>query len=241
MARSFLPLRLGIGFAASLALVSCGPEEDEPAESPTTAIAAPAASSDATQDIVEDAREAQLEAAARRDGAPVDPQTGQRVDAQIEAISWEYGPCTDAQSLLPPPPEGWGLLNDTPLGEWPIDAENARINYTYEDPSLEAGTPEYGASLENLSIYISSGTASTQALANALLDPTLREIQFEPGPYNYPVMRFGRSVLLGAFYVQLDGTGAQLDETFDKIIKCGIESGLIAEGVDPSSLELAPL
>lgn len=229
---------LKTGALASMAFVlsACG-GDTEPQDGGSSA----SGPNSAPANEVESAQEAQEEAARRREDMPAMAETGQRADAEIEQITWDYGPCTDAASLLPPPPDGWGLLNDTPLGEWPINAENARINYTYADETLEPNTAEYAAALQNLSIYISSGTPSTEALATSLAEPVLRDAQFEPGPYNYPVLRFGRSVLLGAYFVQLDGTGAELDETFSKIIRCGIEGGLIAEGVDPATLTISPL
>jgi len=243
--------RLGSPVLAAACLAACGPDEetsDQVASSNTAGsndgasagASAPVESNPREPAEVDNARDAQREAAARREATPADLATGQRGAAEIEQITWDYGPCTDAASLLPPPPEGWGLLNDTPLGEWPIDADRARINYTYSDASLEPGTAEYAATLENMSINISSGTATTDALATALSEPFLREAQFEPGPYNYPVMRYARAVLLGPYYVQLDGTGAELDEMFATIIRCGIEGGLIAEGVDPATLTVSP-
>ena len=239
---------LGVIASAALLITACGPEDENDGEGAASqAQAAPEASQPAarsetsTPSNVTNAGEAQLEAARRREATPVDPETGWRPDAEIEQITWEYGPCTDAASLIPPPLEGWGLFNDTPLGEWPIDADNARITYSYVDETLEPGTAEYAASAENMSIYISSGTMVTESLQTSLLDPMLREISFAPGPYNYPVGRFGQSALLGPYYVQMDGTGEGLEEVFDTIVRCAIEGGLIAEGVDPATLTISPL
>ncbi|MEO1039596.1 MAG: hypothetical protein AAFX09_08620 [Pseudomonadota bacterium] len=240
---------LGVIASAALIITACGPEDDNQSNDSGTSDGANASSlsepaprsEPSAPSSVTNAGEAQLEAARRRDATPVDAETGQRPDAEIEQITWEYGPCRDAASLIPPPLEGWGLLNDTPLGEWPIDADNARITYTYVDETLEPGTAEYAASRENMSIYISSGTAVTEALQTSLLEPVLREISFAPGPYNYPVGRFGQSALLGPYYVQMDGTGEGLNEVFDTIVRCAIEGGLIADGVDPATLTISPL
>ena len=66
-----------------------------------------------------------------------------------------------------------------------------------------------------------------------------------PGPYNYPIQKTppdypGSTVLLGDYLVQTDGTGRDMDQYFEMIVKCGIDSGLIAEGVELSDLTTSP-
>lgn len=171
-------------------------------------------------------------------------ETGQRIDEVPLDVSWPYGTCTDAASLIPPPKEGWRLFALSP-GEWPQGPEFARITYSSVDESLTPGTSEYSASKENLSIYISSGTPDTQAMKDLYADPQLAELMLVPGPYNYPVRKMptgfvGRGVLLGDLFVQTDGTGKDMDAYFNTIVKCAIDNGLVAEGVDTGSLRDTP-
>ena len=167
-------------------------------------------------------------------------ETGQDMDEVPLDVTWPYGPCTDAASLIPPPREGWRLFALS-AGEWPQTADMARITYSSVDETLTPGTPEYGASKQNFSVHISSGTGNTQAMKDTYSNPQMAEMLLESGPYNYPIRKMpagfpGRGVLLGEYFVQLDGTGKDMDAYFSTIIKCGIDSGLIADGVDPATL-----
>lgn len=171
-------------------------------------------------------------------------ETGQRIDEVPLDVSWPYGTCTDAASLIPPPKEGWRLFSLSP-GEWPQGPEFARITYSSVDESLTPGTSEYGASKENISIYISSGTPDSQAMKDLYTNPQIAEMMLEPGPYNYPIRKMptgfvGRGVLLGDYFVQTDGTGKDMDAYFNTIVKCAIDNGLVAEGVDTSTLRGSP-
>ena len=172
-------------------------------------------------------------------------ETGANLGSSIIDVSWQYGPCQDAASLLPPPFETWGIISDLSRGEWPSTAEMARITYTSVDRTLDPTSAEYGASKENISIYISSGTPSVTGMADMYSNEQLKDVMLEPGPFGYPIRKTpagfpGRTVLLGPYLVQLDGTGKDMDRYFETIVKCGIQGGLIADGVDPSSLQVAP-
>jgi hypothetical protein len=172
-------------------------------------------------------------------------EAGQQIGAEKTALSWPYGTCTDAASLIPPPLEGWGTFSDISTGEWPITPENARITYAYSDETLDPNSAEYGASKHNISIYISTGTPNVDGIRQMYTEPSLRDVMLMPGPYNYPIQKTpedypGRTVLLGDYLVQLDGTGRDMDQYFEMIVKCGIDSGLIADGVDAASLQARP-
>lgn len=172
-------------------------------------------------------------------------QTGTNLGSSIIEVSWDYGPCQDAASLLPPPMKTWGIISDLSRGEWPNTAEMARITYTSVDESLDPTSAAFGASKETISISISSGTASVSGMADMYSNEQLKDVMLAPGPFGYPIQKTpagfpGRTVLLGAYLVQLDGTGKDMDRYFETIIKCGIEGGLIADGVDPSSLQVTP-
>ncbi|MEM7728437.1 MAG: hypothetical protein AAF311_04095 [Pseudomonadota bacterium] len=195
---------------------------------------------------VSDAKAAQDLAAQRRAETPVDPRgPGSRYPARVEPITWDYGNCTNARTLIPPPLEGWGLANDVSPGEWPIEDSNASIVMT------QAGAPHDPASLglsygeASSSIYISSGRATSKTLQDMLDNEALRDNFFEAGPYNYPVRKglLGEAhyeTLLGPYRV-LMGTNTDHDgEYFRQMIKCAIDNGLIAEGVDPATLRADP-
>ena len=167
-------------------------------------------------------------------------QTDQNIDELLIDVSWPYTNCTDAASLIPPPKESWRLFG-LPLGEWPQNTDFARITYSSVNESLPQGTAEYGASKQNISIYISSGTPDVNALKDMYANEQLAPMMLQPGPYNYPVRKTppgfpGRGVLLGDYFVQLDGTGKDMDAYFATIIRCGIDSGLLAPGVAASTL-----
>lgn len=174
----------------------------------------------------------------------VSMETGNQIDPLLLDVSWPYGTCIDAASLLPPPKESWRLFAMS-AGEWPQSKDMARITYSSVDESLSPGTPEHGASKQNISIYISSGTADAQGMKDIYTNSQLASVMLEPGPYNYPIRKMpagfpGRGALLGDYFVQLDGTGKDMDAYFATIMRCAIDNGLIAEGVDRASLRDVP-
>lgn len=158
--------------------------------------------------------------------------------AQIEQITWPYGPCLDAQTLIPPPIEGWGILTDLSLGEWPIAPDNARIAYHYADPNLEPGSDAYRSSEQSVGIYVSSTPSQVAGLEQFLTSPGMRDAAFEPGPFNYPVRKDMNSALLGSYIVLVEGNDEGAEAYLETIIRCGIENGLIANGVDLETLTL---
>lgn len=195
---------------------------------------------------VKDAKDGQALAAERREATPIDPRgSGQRYPVRVEPITWDYGQCTNARTLIPPPLEGWGLLNDTSVGEWPIADDNARIVLTRAGDPHDPATLGRAASNDATSIYISSGTPTTKALHDMFNNEQLRPAFFTPGPYNYPVRKgvageLHQEALLGPYRVLIDGNNADNGEYFRQIIHCAINSGLITPGIDPSSLRARP-
>lgn len=171
-------------------------------------------------------------------------ETGQNIDELLIDVSWPYGQCMDAASLIPPPQDGWRVFAMS-AGEWPQREDFARITYSSVDENLAQGTPEYQASKENFSVYVSSATPDVQAMNDLYTNEQLAEMMLMPGPYNYPIRKvpegfIGRGVLLGDYFVQVDGTGKDLQSYFAQIIRCGIDNGLIAAGVDTSTLRSTP-
>ncbi|MEL6414854.1 MAG: hypothetical protein AAFQ15_07930, partial [Pseudomonadota bacterium] len=171
-------------------------------------------------------------------------ETGQRIDEVPLEASWPYGKCTDAASLIPPPLEGWRLFSLSP-GEWPQKSDMARMSFSFFDQNTTPGTAEYNASKQDVSFYISSGTPNVDSMKDLYSNPQLAPVMLTPGPYNYPVRKMpkdypGRGVLLGDYFVQMEGTGKDIDAYFAAVIECGIASGLVAEGVDTDTLRTDP-
>ena len=254
-----------VATASALALLSaCGGETQTDAETPERSAqtehttpepetvsesveqAAPSQTLETGPIIAANAKEAREKLAARDEKRRMLAyQTGQQIDTGLISMSWPYGPCTDAATLIPPPLEGWGTFIDLSPGEWPTTPEFARITYSYSDETLDPNSAEYGASKQNISIYISTGTANVDGIRQMYTEASLRDMMLMPGPYNYPIQKTppdypGSTVLLGDYLVQTDGTGRDMNQYFEMIVKCGIDSGLIAEGVELSDLTTSP-
>ncbi len=171
-------------------------------------------------------------------------ETGESIDGVPLEVSWPYGNCTDAASLIPPPLEGWRMFAMS-AGEWPQGPDMARMTFSFIEDGVSPGTAEYNAAKQDVSFYISSGTPNVDSMKETYANPQLAPIMLMPGPYNYPIQKTpkdypGRSVLLGDFFVQMDGTGKDIDTYFAAVIECGIASGLVANGVDTSTLRTEP-
>ena len=247
-------------FALAVGLSGCGAEQptETGVDQPTAAPDADRAQTPAASPNVEityaapgparvtDAKQGQALAAERREATPADPRSaGQRYPARVEPITWDYGRCTNARTLIPPPLEGWGLLNDTPVGEWPITDENARIVLTRAGAPHDPETLGRAAGTGQTSIYISSGTPTTKALQDMFNNEQLRSAFLEPGPYNYPIRKGvagerHQETLLGPFRVLIGGDDADKGDYFRQIIRCAIDNGLIAPGVDTATLRKTP-
>ena len=171
-------------------------------------------------------------------------ETGQDIDEVPLEASWPYGNCTDAASLVPPPLEGWRLFSMS-AGEWPQGPDFARMSFSFIEEGTSPGTAEYNDAKQDVAFYISSGTPSVDSMKEAYSNPQLTSMMLAPGPYNYPIQKApkdypGRAVLLGDYFVQIEGTGKDVDAYFAKVIDCGIKSGLVADGVDTGSLRAEP-
>ncbi|NQY41101.1 MAG: hypothetical protein HRT80_13490 [Henriciella sp.] len=171
-------------------------------------------------------------------------ETGQDIDEVPLEASWPYGNCTDAASLIPPPLKGWRLFSMS-AGEWPQGSDFARMSFSFIEENTSPGTAEYNDTKQDIAFYISSGTPSVDSMKEAYSNPQLTSMMLAPGPYNYPIQKApkdypGRAVLLGDYFVQIEGTGKDVDVYFAKVIECGIASGLVAGGVDLTTLRAEP-
>ncbi|MGB3456735.1 MAG: hypothetical protein WBG08_08530 [Litorimonas sp.] len=251
---TFAKTCMKIVFSAAL-LSACGEEEAPEAvdtSSPPIEMQSQADSTDLVDYVapgparVSDAKAGQALAKQRRAETPADPRgPGYRYPARIEPITWDYGECTNARTLIPPPLPGWGLANDATVGEWPIEDASAQIVL------VQAGKPHDPARLGlsygdvSSSIYISSGGVASKGLQDILDNETLRDNFFEPGPYNYPVRKGLPGVahyetLLGPYRVLMGSNEDHDGEYFRQMIKCAIDSGLIARGVDTATFRPDP-
>ena len=167
-----------------------------------------------------------------------------RTDSILQQVSWPYGDCTDLTSLIPPPDDGWGLRSETlivSLSAPKISDERAEVSFTYLDPSPELIGDDVFKTSQTVTITITSNPAASAAIKQSLANPALRDAMFTPGPYGYPVLPFSNAALLGDYTVDVVGTGMEHPSRyFAKIVKCAIDNGLIAEGVDPAELTEEP-
>ena len=164
-----------------------------------------------------------------------------RSDPILQAVSWPYGACSDMLGLIPPPMDGWGLRSDAPFTTNPVEEERAAVWIVTYDQDLTSDDDDFFASERSVHIRVGVSADSKAFWEMALSQAAMRDAMFEPGPYNYPVTIAGADVLLGDVLVSVSST----DETaklayLEKIIGCAIESGMIAEGVDPATLTETP-
>ncbi len=197
---------------------------------------------------VSDARAAMDEVMARWDTAQAEQQARfmahegdlsdfVRSDPIFQDVTWPYGQCTDLVSLFPPPMENWAIRTEFAGRENPIGADRAELFYVSYDPTLASDAPDFTTSQATVTVRISTGTDISDMMAQRMADPMMRDIAFEPGPFGYPVVRFSpMTTVVGPHYVDVSGTGDSAVPYFEAIVACAIDSGLIADGVDPSTL-----
>lgn len=155
-----------------------------------------------------------------------------RNDPVLQDVSWPYGTCTDMLSLIPPPLEGWGLRSSRPFPKNPIGEEQAEISYvTYDATGRE----------RSVTINLTSAAVSVEALESMLSNEMMRDAAFDKGPYNHPIGKYGSGALIGNVVVNISGTGEQpAAEYLSAMIKCAINSGFLAKGIDPGTLRNDP-
>lgn len=167
-----------------------------------------------------------------------------RTDPILQQVSWPYGKCTDLTSLIPPPDDGWGLRSETLLVSMSAPKtsdERVEVSFNYLDPSPELTDEDVFQTSQSVTITITSNPAASVAIKQSLANPALRDVMFTQGPYGYPVMPFGNAALLGNYTVDVVGTGMEHPSRyFAKIVKCAIDNGLIADGVDPAEFTEEP-
>ena len=160
-----------------------------------------------------------------------------RNDPILQRVSWPYETCTDLTSLLPSPIDGWGLRSETLSNQAPnISDSFLQISFVTFDPSPDLRGNDVFATEQSVTITINADPGASAAFGIGFTDPALRDMLLTEGPYGYPILPYGgHSTLLGPYLVDVSGTGTENAALyFDRMVRCAIESGLIAEGLDPA-------
>jgi hypothetical protein len=164
-----------------------------------------------------------------------------RSDPVLQNVTWPYENCTDLISLIPPPLDGWGLRSAAPFTKNPVEAERAEFSLVTYDPTIPTNDPAFYGSEESVYIAFSASPDSLELWKMMYNEPSLREQMFVPGPYNYPVSGMDGGVQLGEVSIKISGTDEDAANMYlEVIIGCAIAGGMIAEGIDPTTLSLTP-
>lgn len=197
---------------------------------------------------VENARTAMDEVKQRWELAQTDMQTRMatfkgdladfvRTDPVLQNVTWPYETCTDLQSIVPPPSEGWGIRSDAPFTTNPIEDERAHISLVTYDAALTPADEEFFSTERSVAIHFSTDPANLTYWELTYADPTIREISYEAGPYGYPIRKMDKSVVLGDVAISITATDtADRDHYLAEMIRCAIDGGFLAPGVDPEIL-----
>ncbi|WP_417247447.1 hypothetical protein [Celeribacter sp.] len=166
-----------------------------------------------------------------------------RNDPVLQRVSWPYGTCTDMLSLVPPPMEGWGLRSETLAVQSPnITDKFVEVSYVTFDASDDGQGDDLYASEQSVTITINADPAAAVTIGMGFTEPNMRAALLTDGPYGYPILPYGgHSTLLGPYLVDVTGTGIESSALyFDEMIRCAIDNGLIANGLDPATLTELP-
>ncbi len=166
-----------------------------------------------------------------------------RTDPVLQQVSWPYGTCTDLHSLVPPPFDGWGLRSETLANEIQETAETFFvINYVTFDQSSGLQDDDLYRAEQTVSISINGAPEVSTSFEMQYANPDLRNVLFVDGPYGYPVLPYDlNSAVLGQYLVRVTGTGEEnATKYFQQIVRCAIDNGLIAKGIDPETLQDTP-
>ncbi len=164
-----------------------------------------------------------------------------RSDPIMQDVTWPYDTCTDLISLIPPPNDGWGLRSDASFTQNPVDDVRAQVGLVTYDLDLSSDHPDFYGTERSVFITLSAAPENRTFWEMAMNEPALRAASFKPGPYNYPIGLHDGGVLLGDVFVRVSGTDeADSLRYLEQMIGCAIQSNMIADGVDPSTLRETP-
>ncbi|WP_417269938.1 MULTISPECIES: hypothetical protein [Alphaproteobacteria] len=166
-----------------------------------------------------------------------------RNDPILQQVSWPYGTCTNMLSLVPPPIDGWGLRSETLAVQTPnITDTFVEVSYVTYGALDDLDSDDIYATEESVTITINADPAVAVTIGMGFRDPNLRAALLTDGPYGYPILPYGgHSTLLGPYLVDVTGTHSENPALyFEHMIRCAIDNGLIAEGLDPTTLSEMP-
>lgn len=234
----------GISVCAALAL-GIGPSGQAQDITAPPLVSEPYAVSDAREAMSEVmARDDLAEAEDRRRYSAFDGPMEEFVSSQprFQNVTWDYGPCTDLVSLIPPPKHGWGIRSDFGRVENPITDVRAEIFYEYYDHGISPGEPGFSDPINMVTIRVNESPERADFMSMMLASEAMRSATLASGPFGYPVMKMAPgSTQLGPYAVQITGNDPERVQMYlTQMVGCAIESGLIADGVDPTSLSSTP-
>lgn len=234
--------RCGLSAALVLGLASTGQAQDRavpPLISEPYAVSDARAAMDAIM-----TRDDLAEAEDRRRFDAFDGRMEEFVSSQplFQDVTWGYGPCTDLVSLIPPPMDGWAIRSDFGRVENPIQDARAEIHYEYYDHGIPPGEPGFSDPSNMITIRVTESAESAEYMSMMLANEAMRSAMLDSGPYGYPVMKMAPgSTQLGPYGVQITGNSPERVQMYlTQMVGCAIDSGLIADGVDPASLSNTP-
>jgi len=153
-----------------------------------------------------------------------------------QRVSWHNDRCTDLVSLFPSPPEGWVIASDWGQYENPISEERGELFYV-KPPDLPIDDPAFVSETKTASVRIIADSPLAQMWEMGMENEAMRDAIFEVRPFGYPTMRMQTATMVSDFHVDVTGTGEDTALMFLEIIlACAIDSGTLADGVDPATL-----
>lgn len=160
-----------------------------------------------------------------------------RTDPILYDVSWPYQACSDINTILPPPMDGWGIRALTAQKSIPITETNATVHYyAYADAQNPEDFPK-----TSVTFKMSSNPADVEGMGIFLSRPEMRSVMFKDGPFGYPVMKMQTGALVGDVLVYISATDeVDAEKYLEKIIGCATKSQFLPEGIDAEQLRSEP-
>ena len=166
-----------------------------------------------------------------------DPTNFKRSDPILQRVAWPFEECTDVISLIPPPMDGWGISSEASNIQNPVSAERAEVTYVRFDPELSSDDPDFYQTEEYVIVRVGWSVESKQLFDMMYAEEAMRTMMFEPGPFNYPIMKQTEGAILGDLSVGVSSTSPEVqNEYLTTILACAIKSGLASDLIDPADL-----
>lgn len=160
-----------------------------------------------------------------------------RTDPILQNVTWPYDACTDLITLIPPPSRGWGVRSLAPFTTNPVADEHAQFSLVTYDMNLPSSDEDFFKSERSVFFNLSADPSHLMLWDMVYSNPDMRDMTYEPGPYGYPVRKMDGAVMLGNVAVTISATHPEDQAHYlAKMIRCAIDGGLLANGVDPTIL-----